>query len=232
MAVFTIIGGHGRVALLLARELTKNPDNTVISLFRLPEQREAVASSGAIPQMFNAEDASVPQFVEAMNGSDFVIWSAGAGGKGGPQRTYNIDCNAAIRSMQAARMVIGLHRYVMVSYLGSSRAPQLSKDHPLYHYGQAKHQADEYLRNISGLKYTIVSPGLLSNQEATGKIDVNERAASHAHEHNQPHSISRDNVALIIATLLTDSVAFTRTLYKEIEALDGETPILEALQGL
>jgi len=232
MPVFKIIGGHGRVALLLAKELTKNPENSVISLFRLPEQRTAVEASGAEAKLFNVEEASVSQFAEALSGADFIIWAAGAGGKGGPQRTYNIDCDAAIRSMQASRQVVGLHRYVMVSYLGSSKAPQLSKDHPLYHYGQAKHQADEYLKNVVGLKYTIVSPGLLSNHEATGMIDVNEAAERHPQDQSLPHSISRQNVALMISTLLTDTTAFAHTLYKEIEALDGRTPILEALRSL
>ncbi|GMM51001.1 hypothetical protein DASB73_019590 [Starmerella bacillaris] len=227
MTVTVILGGHGRVGLLIAKELSKKEDNEVVSIFRNPDQTAEVAATGAIPKIMNIESATVADFVEVFKGADFIVWTAGAGGKGAPSRTYAIDRDAAIRSMQAARQVIGIKRYVMISYLGSANAPQLDPTHPLYHYGQAKHAADKYLIEFSGLNYTIVNPGHLSDDAASKKLEF------HAKPFNaKDRTASRENVALLVTDLITDEKALNHTLGKEVEILDGDTPILEGLRSL
>lgn len=227
MPVVKIVGGHGRVALLLAAELAKKPGYDTTSLFRNAEQTDEVAATGARPHVFDVESATVADFVDVFRGADFVVWSAGAGGKGAPARTYAIDRDAAIRSMQAARQVVGIKRYVMVSYLGSDTAPQLDPSHPLFHYGQAKHAADRYLKEQSGLNYTIVSPGHLSDKPPSGKLDFQAKP-----QNARDRSASRANVAELIAAIITDETALEHTLDKEVEILDGETPILDGLHHI
>lgn len=225
MPVVKIVGGHGRVALLIAQCLAKIPGMEVTSLFRNPEQAEAVKATGAIPVVFDVGSATVADFAEAFKGADFVIWSAGAGGKGAPSRTYAVDRDAAIRSMQASRQVGGVKRYIMVSYLGSKNAPQLDPSHLLFHYGQAKHAADEYLKGRSGLKYTIVSPGHLSDGPPSGRLDFTAKPQT-----AKDRTASRGNVAQLISDIVSDKTALEHTLDKDVEILDGNTPILEGLQ--
>lgn len=227
MPTYKILGGHGRVALLIAQELAKGPNNRVISFIRDKRQFQDISILGAEPQLLDIENATVSDFAAAFKGADFVIWSAGAGGKGGSQRTYAIDRDAAIRSMQAAREVPGITRYIMVSYLGSNLAPQMDPSEPLYHYGQAKNEADIYLRERSGLNYTVVNPGPLSNDKGSGKVDFEATP-----QDTSGRAISRANVARVITTLLTDEIAFTHTLGKEIGCLDGITDILEGLRSI
>lgn len=214
------------MALLIAQELAKSPKNRVISFSRDKRQFKDISVLGAEPQLLDIENATVADFASAFKGADFIIWSAGAGGKGGSQRTYAVDRDAAIRSMQAAREVPGNIRYVMISYLGSCIALQMDPKEPLYHYGQAKNEADAYLREVSGLNYTIVNPGPLSNDKGTGKIDFDVTV-----QQSFSRPISRANVAKIIVTLLTDERAFFQTLGKEIGCVDGETDILEGLRS-
>ena len=118
MSRIVIVGGHGKVALLLAPILAARGDE-VISLIRDPGQSADVARTGAAPLALSVETASTAELVSAFDGADAVVWSAGAGGKGGPGRTDAVDRVAAIRSMEAA-LQAGVPRYVMVSWNGST----------------------------------------------------------------------------------------------------------------
>lgn len=101
MSRIVIVGGHGKVALLLAPLLTGRGDQ-VVSLIRDPAQSGDVTAAGVEPLVLSVEEAGVGELTQAFEGADAVVWSAGAGGKGGPERTDAIDRVAAIRSMEAA----------------------------------------------------------------------------------------------------------------------------------
>lgn len=227
MTVIKIIGVHGRVGLKIASELCKHPGNVVYALFRNPDDWDEVAATGATPVLLDLTHAKLSDLRNALKGADVVIWTAGNGGRGSSHYNYEIDRDAAVMSMQASRQLGGVSRFIMISYLGSNAAPQLSRDHPLFHYGQAKHQADLYLRNRSGLKYTIVSPGQLNNQRGSGLVDLHVN-----HKLIYGRSISRENVARLVSAILLSSEAADATLCREVECLDGEIPILEALSNL
>src|SRR5690606_26338102 len=111
MSNVTIIGGHGKVALLLAPLLTERAD-TVTSIFRNPDHTAEVAQTGANTVVADVEQLSVEELAELLRGSDVVVWSAGAGG-GNPQRTWAVDRDAAIRTIDAAERA-GVRRFVMV----------------------------------------------------------------------------------------------------------------------
>lgn len=57
MAAITIIGGHGKIALLLAPLLVARGDS-VRSLIRNPEHSAEVATTGAEPVVFDIENAT------------------------------------------------------------------------------------------------------------------------------------------------------------------------------
>ena len=82
-------------------------------------------------------------------GVAFLIFTAGSGGHTGPEKTIDIDQNAAIRSIDMAKNK-AVKRYIMVSAQGV-REPELPSK--IQHYYKAKRKADDYLIS-SGLEYT------------------------------------------------------------------------------
>lgn len=216
MSRTAIIGGHGKVALVLA-QLLKTGGNDVTSIFRNPDHTDDVENTGASPVVADVEQLSVAQLADLLEGQDAVVWSAGAGG-GSPERTYAVDRDAAIRAMDAAVMA-GAKRFVMVSYFGAGQDHGVPEDDPFHAYAQAKADADDHLR-ASSLDWTVVGPGALTEDEATGRIDVSEG------ERDGEHRTSRANVALVVAAVLDDP----STIGKTIEFSDGHTLITEALE--
>lgn len=210
----TIIGGHGKVALLAASYLAAR-GATVTSVIRNPEHAPDVAATGATAQLLDVENATTTEMAEAFTGADAIVWSAGAGG-GDPDRTYAVDRDAAIRSMNAAE-IAGTKRYVMVSFLTADTEHLVPLDDPFYPYMAAKIAADEHLR-ASELDYTILGPGALTLQEPSGLLDPAPDPASDT-------STSRANVALAIVAALDEPQSIGRT----INFSDGNVPVAEVM---
>src|SRR4051795_3738124 len=131
MSRVTIIGGHGKVALLAA-PLLRADGHDVTSVVRNPDHAPDVEATGATAAVLDGEHASTDEIADLVRGSDVVVWSAGAGG-GSPERTYAVDRDAALRSMEAA-VQAGVGRYVMVSYFGAGPDHGVSEDHSFYPY--------------------------------------------------------------------------------------------------
>ena len=215
MSNIAIIGGHGKVALHLARILT-DASQTVGSLIRNPQQRADVTAVGATPVIADVENLTTEQIAQVLVGYDAVVWAAGAGG-GSAERTYAVDRDAAIRSMDAARLA-GVTRYVMVSYKGSRVDHGASQDDGMFAYYEAKAAADDYLR-ATDLSWTILGPSTLTQAVASGRIDVGASLPR--------GDVSRENVARVIAGVL----AKPATIGRFIEFNDGQTPIDEAVDA-
>lgn len=213
----TIIGGHGKVALILAPLLHSRGDS-VTSIIRNPEHTDDVQQTGATAVVADVEKLSGDEFAELLGGQDAVVWSAGAGG-GSQERTYAVDRDAASRAIDAAEKARA-KRFVMVSYMGAGQDHGVPEDEPFYAYAQAKADADDHLR-ASGLDWTIVAPGRLTLDEPSGKIDVVSG------ELDSEHPTSRANLAHVVAEVLADP----STAGRMIEFSDGETPIAEALSA-
>ncbi|MEX5301697.1 SDR family oxidoreductase [Kocuria sabuli] len=216
MSHVAIIGGHGKIALILARQLAAG-GHDVTSVVRNPDHTDDVENTGATPAVADVEQLSVAQIADLLEGHDAVVWSAGAGG-GSPERTYAVDRDAAIRTMDAAE-VAGAKRFVMVSYFGAGQDHGIPEDEPFHAYAQAKADADDHLR-VSALDWTIVGPGALTEEEPTGRIDVSTG------ERDGDHQTSRANVALVISAVLDDP----STVGKKIDFSDGQTQIPDALE--
>ena len=141
-----------------------------------------------------------------------MVFSAGAGG-GNPARTYAVDRDAAIRVIDAARQA-GTRRFVMVSYFGARPDHGVPEDDPFFHYAEAKAAADAHLR-ASDLDWTVLGPGRLTLEPATGRIAL-----------DAPGEVSREDVALVAAAVLNDD---TSAIRRTIEFSNGDLPIAEAL---
>ncbi|MFB9815425.1 SDR family oxidoreductase [Paeniglutamicibacter sulfureus] len=214
MMKVTIIGGHGKVALLAAAQLAKRGD-TVISVIRNPDHAADVSATGATPLVLDVENATTAEMAEAFQGAEAIVWSAGAGG-GNPDRTYAVDRDAAIRSMNAAE-ITGAKRYVMVSFLTADTEHLVALDDPFYPYMAAKIAADEHLR-ASALDYTILGPGALTLAEPTGLLNPMPDPASDT-------STSRANTALAIVAALDEPASIGRT----INFSDGDVPVAQVV---
>lgn len=212
MSRILIIGGHGKVALLLAPLLVARGDD-VTSVIRNPAHSADVAATGAAPVVADVESLSPDELDSLLTGHDAVVWSAGAGG-GSPARTYAVDRDAAIRSMDAAASA-GANRYVMVSYFGANADHGVPADDPFFAYAEAKAAADDHLR-ASPLSWTVLGPSSLTLDAATGRID---RGAA------ESGSVSRADVAAVVAATLVEPATIGRT----IRFNSGEVPIAEAL---
>lgn len=215
MTKIAIFGGHGKVAMGLARILMAT-GHQVTSVIRKPEQQAEVAGTGAQPVLLDLAAATTLEMAEALRGHDAVVWSAGAGG-GAPEPTYAVDRDAAIRSMDAAVMA-GASRFVMVSYMGAGPDHGVPEGDGFYAYAEAKAAADAYLRG-TGLAWTILGPGSLTDSPATGTIELSPIDMSEGND------TARDNVALVVAAVLDLPATVGRT----IDFRDGATPLAEAL---
>ena len=210
MARVIVIGGHGKIALQLARILSERGDE-VSSVFRNPQHSDDVAGTGAKPVVADIEQLGTTALANLSAGHDAVVFSAGAGG-GNPARTYAVDRDAAIRAIDAAAQA-GVRRFVMVSYFGAGPDHGVPGDDPFFAYAQAKAAADAYLR-ASELDWTVLGPGRLTLEPATGRIAIGEGKA-----------VSRADVALVVAATLADDSTIRRT----IEFNNGDVPIADAL---
>jgi uncharacterized protein YbjT (DUF2867 family) len=214
MSRIVVIGGHGKVALHLARTLTERGDE-VTSVFRNPDHADDVAATGARPVVADIETLDTAALADLLAGRDAVVFSAGAGG-GDPARTYAVDRDAAIRVIDAARQA-GVRRFVMVSHFGARPDHGVSEDNSFFPYAEAKAAADAHLR-ASDLDWTVLGPGRLTLELATGRIAVGADAADKA-------AVSREDVALVAAAALSDDSTIRRT----IDFNKGDLPIAEAL---
>lgn len=210
----TIIGGNGKVALRVARTLS-TAGAEVYSVIRNPDQADAIRAAGATPVVADVEELDDDGLREVVRGSGAVVWSAGAGG-GNPDRTYAVDRDAAIRSMDAC-IAEGVERYVMVSYDGAGPDHGVPEDNSFFPYAEAKAAADAHLRETE-LKWTILGPGMLTDEPGGESIGVGENK-------REDRATSRDAVADVIAAVLRRPDTVGRT----IDFSDGDTPIGEAL---
>ncbi|VXC69960.1 NAD-dependent dehydratase [Arthrobacter sp. 9V] len=215
MSRIAIIGGHGKVALHLSRILS-GEGHDVTSFIRNPDHVADVTDTGASAEVLDVENSTTAELAQAFKGHDAVVWSAGAGG-GNPARTYAVDRDAAIRSMDAASEA-GVKRYVMVSYIGAARDHGVPADNPFFAYAEAKATADDYLRSTD-LDWTVLGPGTLTNEPATGLIQTAPENPGNGTE------TSRANVALVAAAVLE----LPGTIHRTIAFKDGTKDVVDAL---
>lgn len=212
MERIVIIGGHGKVALHLARLLADRGDDAV-SVIRNSGQTGDIEQAGATALVLDVEKAGIDEMAEAFSGADAVVWSAGAGG-GDADRTYAVDRDAAQRAVDAAAKA-GIRRFVMVSWIGSTPDHGIDPGDSFFAYADAKLAADDHLR-ASDLDWTILGPGTLTTEPATGRITTAPQGKG---------EVGRADVAAVAAAVLVQPA----TIGRFIRFGAGETLIAEAV---
>jgi nucleoside-diphosphate-sugar epimerase len=214
-----IAGGHGKIALHLERLLSDRGDS-VAGLIRNPDQAADLEANGARALVVDLESASVDEVAEQLSGADAVVFAAGAGPGSGVERKDTVDRAAAVLLADAA-IAAGVRRYVMVSAMGADQAPEDDGDDPVFAaYLRAKAAADRDVLGRPELATTIVRPGLLTDEAATGQVTVAEKTGR--------GSIARSDVAAVLAAVVDDD----GTAGVTFEVIGGDTPIAVAVASL
>ena len=203
-----VAGGHGQVGIRLLR-LLADGGHRARGLIRNPDHADDLTAVGAEPVVCDME--ALDDLSGCCTGADAVVFAAGAGPGSGPERKRTVDYGAAVKLMEA-----GVSRYVMVSAISAGRPDDWSE--PMRPYYEAKAEADRRLEE-SGLDYTIVRPGGLTDEAGTGSVAVGT---------NLSGDIPRDDVAAVLLAVLETPSSIGKTF----ELVAGDTPVDEAVRGL
>ncbi|KAI1492915.1 NAD dependent epimerase/dehydratase [Biscogniauxia mediterranea] len=215
-----LLGGSGKVAQLLTPMLLQRSWD-VTSIIRNPDQ---VASLQKLGENLSGKLNVLVRSIEDIKSEgqakslidevkpDYVVWSAGAGGKGAPERTFAIDRDAAIHFIRASVATLSITKFVMISFITSRLQKPAWWDQAVWdaehaktlkhleRYYQAKVAADQVLVEESKKRKDFAAiclrPGLLT-MEPAGKVSLGKI----------PHASgtsSRASVAKLTALLLDD----------------------------
>ncbi|KAL4914708.1 hypothetical protein BDW62DRAFT_219892 [Aspergillus aurantiobrunneus] len=252
MSSVLLLGGHGKIALHLTPLLLARSWN-VTSVIRNPAHEPeilALANSEKAKGKLKVQISSLDEVktqadaTKILNDAnpDYVVWSAGAGGKGGPTRTIAVDETAAKAFIAASFAHPRVSKFLLVSWVGSRRTRpswftdadwQSSRnvfDNVLPTYAKAKLEADEYLtahaaaraKQVASGKASVLDaiclrPGTLSDEPATGKVMLGKTGSQ--------GKVSREDVARTADALLARDGS-----KGWIDLLGGEEKIEDAVE--
>ena len=211
-----VVGGHGKIALRLLRLLAERGDRAR-GLIRNPDHAPDVEATGATAVGADIENLDADAVARSIAGVDAVVFAAGAGPGSGAARKRTVDYGGAVKLIEAAQMN-DVARYLIITASGANRPERWSDD--MRPYYEAKAEADAALVD-SGLEYTVVRPGGLTDDPGTGMVDAAERL-------ERSGRVPRDDVAATLVGCLDEPA----TIRKAFDLLSGETPIGEALAAL
>jgi len=211
-----VIGANGTTGKMVVEKLANSEQHLVKAMIRKTEQSSTMEKLGAKSVIGDLER----EFDYALEDVNAVIFAAGSGPDTGMDKTTQVDELGAKKAINYA-VEKGIERFIMLSSVGADDPSIASDNETFHHYLKAKHAADEHLIN-SGLNYTIVRPGGLVDDPATGKITASPKLSS------TEGSISREDVA----TVLVESILVEGLSSKSFEMLNGDTEIEKALEAL
>ncbi len=210
-----VLGANGQVGRNIVEELTERGHDAV-AMIRKEEQRAEMEKRGAKKIVLGDLEKD---FSHAYDDVDAVIFAAGSGPNTGADKTLTIDLWGSVKAADYAKQK-GVKRFVQLGSVGSDDPDAGGEE--MKPYLVAKRTADDLLEQ-SGLDYTIVRPGPLSDDEKTGRIE----AATHF-ESFENRSIPRADVARTLAEVVDRK----NTYGKVFEILQGEAEISQELDRL
>lgn len=212
-----VAGGHGQIALRLTKLLAQRGD-TAVGIVRNPDHVADVREAGGDAVVLDLEQAAVDEVAAALAGADAVVFAAGAGPGSGVARKDTVDRAASVLFADAAESA-GVRRFLQVSAMGLDRAGDPSMDEVFAVYLRAKDAADKDVMARTGLDWTILRPGRLTNDPAVGTVTLAESVP--------PGAVTRDDVAAVLVALLDRP----DTAGRVYELVGGDTPIDDALSA-
>lgn len=205
-----VIGANGQIGKQLVGQmaLAKMP---VKAMVRTQQQATDMEKLGAETIIADLEQ---PLPDEAFSDCDKVVFTAGSGGKTGADKTILVDLWGAVKAVDMAKKHKS-KQFIMVSSRDAGDPEHGTA--AIKHYNICKHFADKHLLE-SGVPYTILRPGRLTDEAATGLITTQRPADK------DKQIISRADVAACILQCLDHSEAINQT----DEIYQGDMPIAEA----
>ena len=209
-----IVGGHGQVARLI-HPILLEAGRTPVALVRSDAQRADLEQLGAQVRHLDIERADAPAFADAFAGCDAVVFAAGGGPDGNIERKRTVDLEGSLKSIQGAH-ACGITRFVQVSAIGVDNPLPDDVSAVWKAYVEAKRDADEALR-VSGLDWTILRPGRLTDDPGTGRVSLGEDVSR--------AEIPRADVAAVVAAVLDNE----STHGQQWNLVAGDVPIAQAI---
>jgi uncharacterized protein YbjT (DUF2867 family) len=206
-------GGVGRRVALQLEAAGEKPTGLV----RQQQQLDALKSEGIQAVLGDLVAMSVDELSEAVRGADAIVFSAGAGGKGGQDATTRIDGDGPGKMAEAAARA-GVPRFVLVSVFPEAWRER-RMDASFEHYMVQKKRAEIELVQTN-LDWLIVRPAALLDEPGSGRVDL---GLAKRHE-----KITRDDVATTVVSLL-GAPDLSRLI---LEVTAGDVPIGKAVEAV
>jgi uncharacterized protein YbjT (DUF2867 family) len=210
-----IAGGHGQIALRLTRLLAQRGDAPV-GIVRNPGHVDDVRAAGGDAVVLDLEQATVADVAAILAGADAAVFAAGAGPGSGTARKDTVDRAASVLFADAAEAA-QVRRFLQVSAMGLDRADDPSMGEVFGAYLRAKDAADRDVIARTGLDWTVLRPGRLTDEPGTGTVTLDDHVPAGA--------VTRDDVAAVLVTLLDRP----GTAGRVFELVGGDTPVDQAL---
>jgi len=212
-----IVGGHGKVALQL-HPILAAAGHTPVALVRNESYRAELEALGAEVGLLDIENQDADGFAAAFAGCDAVVFAAGGGPDGNIERKRTVDLEGSTKSIAGAKAA-GIRRFVQVSAISVDEPVPADAGEVWKAYVEAKRDADIALRD-SDLAWTILRPGGLTDEPATGRVKLAEKVGR--------DTIPRADVAAVIAAVIDDDA----TVGKQWELVSGDASIDEAIAAV
>lgn len=206
-----VAGANGTTGRKIVQLLNESQYFNPIAMVRKEEQKAYFKGNNIETVLADLEGDVSPAF-KTKSTIDKVIFAAGSGGK----KVVEVDQEGAKKLIEASNKN-NIRKFIMLSSMGADNPEEMSE---LKDYLKAKHNADEYLKQ-SGLNYSIVRPGALTNENGTNEIELEVKL-------NKTGEISRNDVAQTLVRTLKDDVANKATF----EIIKGNTLIGKALDKI
>ncbi|SDM92982.1 Nucleoside-diphosphate-sugar epimerase [Nocardioides szechwanensis] len=217
MSHIAIVGGHGAVARHLLHDLRRSEHNPV-ALVRNAAYRADLEGRGAEVRLLDIEREGPDAFAAAFEGCTAVVFAAGGGPDGNITRKRTVDLEGSLKSIEGARLA-GIDRFVQISAIDVDNAVPDGTSEVWAAYVAAKRDADRALRD-SGLAWTILRPGRLTDEPATGLVSLGDGVPR--------GDVTRADVAAVVAAVLDHDASVGH----QWNLVNGTTPVHEALAAL
>ncbi|MGZ4497532.1 MAG: NAD(P)H-binding protein [Nocardioides sp.] len=216
MTHVAIVGGHGQVARHLHEQLVAR-GHVPVALVRREEHRAPLEALGAEVRMLDIEAQEADAFAAAFAGCEAVVFAAGGGPDGNVERKRTVDLEGSLKSVEGASRA-GVRRFVQVSAIGVDDPLPEDTDEVWRAYVEAKRDADAAVR-ASDLDWTILRPGRLTDDPATGLVALGDDVAR--------GDVTRADVAAVVAAVLDDE----RSIGRQWNLVGGDTPVEAAVDA-
>ncbi|MCX6402066.1 MAG: SDR family oxidoreductase [Propionibacteriales bacterium] len=209
-----IVGGNGNIARLL-HPLLAAAGHLPVALVRSEDHRAELEALGAEVRLLDIERQDVDGFAAAFEGCDAVVFTAGGGPDGNIERKRTVDLGGSVKSIAAAEQ-LGIRRFVQVSAINVDE-PVADDASPVWAaYVAAKRDADVAVRG-STLDWTIVRPGLLTDDAPTGLVALGADISR--------GDVTRADVAAVLAAVVDRD----ETIGRQWNLVGGDLPVSTAI---